>query len=421
MTDPHLHPPESGNAAIPAGADDGSAAAEAMTSQELSESQAYGKRELLCTLLDMVIDVVYLAAMAFVFAVAIDRGLQTYTVLESPWMRLPALYLITMMVHYLVSFPLSVYSGFILEHRYQMSRQSFGRWLWRYLLQNALMVAFGLAMVLGLFAIIWWVGNWWWLVAAAATFVVTVLLGQFVPVLILPLFYKIERLDDQSLADRLQRLTAGTSLALEGVYRMRMSSETVKANALLAGLGRTRRVILGDTLLDHFTPDEIEVVFAHEIGHHVYHHIAKMIWMGLFVGAASFYICDRILVAWVSGHDVGPGIGAFDYRHVPVYALPMILFVITLCSLMLSPLRNAVSRRFEQTCDQYALRVTGNPSAYRAAFTKLAKLNKSDPSPHPLEVWLLHDHPPVAARLALADAGEGGDCAMPRRKSLMVR
>ena len=123
------------------------------------------------------------------------------------------------------------------------------------------------------------------------------------PVLILPLFYKIERLDDEQLTERLDRLADGTSLNLEGVFRMKMSSETVKANALLAGLGHTRRVILGDTLLDRFTSEEIEVVFAHEIGHHVYHHITKLILLGLVYSAASFYLCDRILVGWVAAHD----------------------------------------------------------------------------------------------------------------------
>ncbi len=248
---------------------------EAMTHEQLAESKEYGRRELQCTLLDMVLDLVYLGAMAFVAALFIDRWLLTWPLLANDWLRLAALYLITMAVHYAVSFPLAVYSGFLLEHKYGMSRQSVGRWLWRYALQNLLVTTLGLVMVVGLFAIIWWTGFWWWLVAAAATFVVTVLLGQFVPVLILPLFYKIERLDDESLTERLNRLAVGTSLNLEGVFRMKLSSETAKANAMLAGLGHTRRVILGDTLLDHFTPEEIEVVFAHEVGHHVYHHITN--------------------------------------------------------------------------------------------------------------------------------------------------
>ena len=96
------------------------------------------------------------------------------------------------------------------------------------------------------------------------------------PVLILPLFYRIEKLDVPELTDRVARLAAGTGLSIEGVYRLDLSDETVKANAMLAGLGRTRRVLLGDTLLDGFTPEEIEVIFAHEIGHHVFHHIRKM-------------------------------------------------------------------------------------------------------------------------------------------------
>ncbi len=378
--------------------DDAASSSESMTPEQLAESKQYGRRELQCTLLDMLIDIVYLAVMAFLAATVVDRWLRTWAILDNEWLRLASMYLITMALHYVVSFPLSVYSGFILEHQYQMSRQSLGRWLWRYMLQNLLVLAFGLVMMIGLFAIIWWTGSWWWLVAALATFVVTVLLGQFVPVLILPLFYKIEKLGDTELADRLDQLTQGTSLNLEGVYRMKMSSETVKANALLAGLGRTRRVILGDTLLDRFTSDEIEVVFAHEIGHHVYHHITKMILLGLVYSTASFFVCDRILVSWVTAQE-----GVFDYSQVPVSALPLILFVVTLFSLLLSPLQKTLSRRFETACDQYALRRTGNRLAYRSAFTKLAKLNKSDPDPHPLEVFLLHDHPPVAARLALAD------------------
>ena len=112
-------------------------------------------------------------------------------------------------------------------------------WPWR----------FGLVMFVGLYWLIWLAGAYWWLVAAGAFFVVSVVLGQLAPVLILPLFYKIERLDEPELAERIARLAEGTGLSIEGVYRMDLSEETVKANAMLAGLGRTRRVLLGDTLL----------------------------------------------------------------------------------------------------------------------------------------------------------------------------
>ena len=370
----------------------------AWTDDQLAEAKRYGGQELVCTLIDMVIDVTYLGVMAFWGGRILDHWLwQTPVLGQFPILRLVCLFLIITALHYVCSFPLSLYSGFILEHRFGLSRQSFWRWLRRYALQSLLVVGFGLAMVTGLFLIIWWTQAWWWLVAALAAFVVTVLLGQLVPVLIMPLFYAIERLDNDDLLQRFERLTRGTTLNIEGVYRIKLSADTAKANAMLAGLGRTRRVILGDTLLNHFTPREIEVVLAHEIGHHVYHHITKLILLGLVTTGVSFFVCDRVLVNWVSASE-----GTFHYADCPVYTLPVLMFLVTLLSLAMSPLRNALSRRFETVCDRYALQVTGDAESYKSAFTNLARLNKSDPDPPRWEVIWFHDHPPVSARLALA-------------------
>jgi STE24 endopeptidase len=251
-------------------------------------------------------------------------------------------------------------------------------------------------MVLGLYWLIWTTAGYWWLIAAGAFFVVSVLLGQLVPVLILPLFYKIERLDDADLAGRLERLSEGTGLSIEGVYRMALSEETVKANAMLAGLGRTRRVLLSDTLLDHFTPDEIEIIFAHEIGHHVFGHIRKLIVAGIFFSLAGLFVCDQMLRISISGWDG-------DYAKFPVYALPAIMLILTIFNMLLEPLQNAISRHFERQSDRYALEQTGNREAYLSAFEKLAVLNKDDPDPPWLDVFLFHGHPPIAQRLAIAD------------------
>jgi STE24 endopeptidase len=248
-----------------------------------------------------------------------------------------------------------------------------------------------------LYWLIWLTGGWWWLAAAAAFFVVSIVLGQLAPVLILPLFYRIEKLDRPELTDRIARLAAGTGLSIEGVYRMDLSEETVKANAMLAGLGRTRRVLLGDTLLNSFSPDEIEVIFGHEIGHHVFRHIRKMIVAGLLYSAAGFWLCDQLLLRWAFPS------GAIDYSHLPVYTVPFVLLILTLFGLLMEPLQNAVSRRFERQCDRYALERTGLKDAYLSAFRKLAKLNKDDPNPHWLDVLLFHSHPPVAERLAMAE------------------
>jgi STE24 endopeptidase len=193
-------------------------------------------------------------------------------------------------------------------------------------------------------------------------------------------------------------LAQGTGLSVEGVYRLNLSDETVKANAMLTGLRRTRRVLLGDTLLNGFSPDEVEVIFAHEIGHHVFHHLRWMIVSGLFYSAAGCWLCDRLLAWWV-----GRGGAAVDYAQFPIEALPLLILIFTVFATVLQPLQNAISRRFERQCDRYALERTGLKDAYVSAFRKLAKLNKDDPSPHWLEVLLLHSHPPVAERLAMAE------------------
>jgi STE24 endopeptidase len=166
---------------------------------------------------------------------------------------------------------------------------------------------------------------------------------------------------------------------------------------MLAGLGRTRRVLLGDTLLKGFSPDEIEVIFGHEIGHHVFRHIRKLIIAGLVYSAAGFWVCDRLLAVWASGD------GRVDYSHLPTATMPFVLFILTVFAMLMEPLQNAVSRRFERQCDRYALDHTGLKDAYLSAFRKLARLNKDDPEPHWLDVLLFHSHPPVAQRLAMAE------------------
>ena len=190
-------------------------------------------------------------------------------------------------------------------------------------------------------------------------------------------------------------MTQDTGLTLEGVYRLDLSAEMCKANAALAGLGRSRRVLLGDTLLQQFTPEEVEVVFAHEVGHHVHRHILKIIILGIILAAGGFWLVDLVLQ-----HSVE----ALHYTSFnDPAALPLVLLVLAVFGFVLSPLEKAISRHFERQADRYALQHTQQKQAYCSAFLKLARLNKSDPEPHPLVVWLFHDHPPIRQRLALAE------------------
>jgi STE24 endopeptidase len=371
-----------------------------LTPQQLAEAKEYNGIALKLSLVDMAIDFVFLMLLVVFVAKPLDAWLASFSLLSGDdlaarLVRLVVFFLICLALHYCVSFGLSFYRGYVLEHRYGLSNQTLARWFSQYFKAMALMVVANLVMFVGLYFILWLTGSWWWLVAAAAAFVVSVLIGMIAPVLILPLFIKYEPLNDDSLQNELSQLAEGTGLTIEGTYRLKMSTDTKKANAMLAGLGRTRRVLLGDTLLESFTQDEIKVVMAHEIGHHVFRHITKMLLLSIPYSLFTFWLFNVLLAWWI-----GP---SYNPSQMPVYAVAMFMFAAFVFGTLTGPLQAAMMRHFERQCDWYALERTRTPVAYRSAFTKLARLNKADPDPHWLEVFLFDDHPPIAERLAMAD------------------
>lgn len=328
---------------------------------------------------------------------------------DGRWLRLVLTAAVWAAALELLTLPVSFWSGFVLEHRYGLSNQTFWRWLRQRHVGWLVGATIGLPLLLGGYAILWNTGDYWWLVAAGGWLLVTLVLGQLLPVVVLPLFYKVTPLDDPPLLERLRRLAAGTGLTVQGIYRLHLSEETKKANAALAGLGRTRRVLLGDTLLDGFSPDEIEVVFAHEVGHHVHKHLPKLIGLSVVVAAVGFWLLN------VLGRRLAPELGYPSFQDPA--ALPLLMLLFSLFGLLTEPALNAISRHFERQCDRYALRRTCRPDVFRGCFAKLARLNKSDPDPNPLLVWFDYDHPPIRQRLALADEF----VAAPRQKESGVR
>jgi STE24 endopeptidase len=365
-----------------------------------TEVKQYQRRKLIISLYALGLTALFITVMALVGGPALDRAARGL-VGTNPWLRLGLLALVYAAALELLTLPLDYWSSYLLEHQYQLSNQTAPRWVWRKVKGYLVGGPIGLALLYGLYALIWYSGPWWWLWAVAGWLAVSLVLGRLLPVVILPLFYKVTPLDNADLLERLRRLAEGTGLKLAGVYRLHLSTETRKANACLAGLGRTRRVLLGDTLLDQFSPDEIEVVFAHEVGHHIHHHLPKMILANVLLAGAGFWLADRVL------HAAALALSYPDYP-LPAYAdpaaLPLLLGVLFLFGLILTPLQNALSRFFERQCDRYALVRTAQPEAYRAAFEKLARVNKEDPDPNPLVVWLFDDHPSIRERLSLADA-----------------
>ncbi len=356
----------------------------------------YQKLKLLAGVIGTVATLLWLGVFATIFGPPLGQWLKEQLP-EQRWLHLWLVAAALVVTLEMVSLPIDFWSSYMVEHEYQLSNQTLGAWIWRRVKGWLVGGVLGWLLVSGLYAVLWEAGDYWWLWATAGWLLVTIVLGQLLPIVILPLFYKVTPLDDTSLLDRLRGLTTGTGLTVKGIYRLHLSAETKKANAALAGLGRTRRVLLGDTLLDQFTPEEIEVVFAHEVGHHVHRHLPKMIAIQVILSLIGFWLVDVVL-RWAT-RTLGYA-GPLDPA-----ALPLLLLVLALFGLLLSPAQNALSRLFERQCDRYALDRTHDSTAYRGAFTKLARLNKSDPDPHPLVVWLFYDHPAIRARLKMADAG----------------
>jgi STE24 endopeptidase len=365
-----------------------------------AEIKRYQRQKLIAKMCSLILSLSFLAFMALWGGPKLAQWLRPWLG-ASRWIRLIALAFVYAASLEVLTLPLDFLSGFILEHRYQLSNQTLLRWVWRQIKGYLVGGPIGLLLLLGFYSLLWYGGEWWWLWAAAGWLAVTLVLGQLMPVVILPLFYKVTPLADPALLERLQRLACGTGLNIEGIYRLHLSAETRKANAALAGLVRTRRVLLGDTLLDRFTPEEIEVVFAHEVGHHVHRHLLKMVGWSVLLAGASFWLADLVL------RHTAEALHFATTDSMPAYqdpaALPLLMLVLSVFGLVLMPLQNAVSRHFERQCDRYALERTQLAEAYRSAFIKLARINKSDPDPHPLVVWLFDDHPPIRRRLALAD------------------
>jgi STE24 endopeptidase len=290
-----------------------------------------------------------------------------------------------------VSFPLKVYSGFYLEHKYNLSNQSLLRWLW----EHAKAVLVGIPLVVPLLLIFFYCleeyGAAWWFPVGVVMFVFTTLLARVAPKFIFPLFYRFVPLSRADLQDRIARLCTEAGFRVEGVFSFNMSKNTKKANAGFTGLGRTKRVILGDTLLEKFSDDEIETVLAHELGHYRFGHIWKGILINTIVTFVVLFITSRLYMASLS---------LFGFERIDdLAALPLLGLWLGIFGFVATPLMNVISRKHEYEADQYAVRKSGNPSAFIGALNKLADTNLADSTPNPIVEFLFYSHPSIEKRI----------------------
>jgi STE24 endopeptidase len=241
--------------------------------------------------------------------------------------------------------------------------------------------------------------SFWWLYASMALAVLNMAMAGLLPVVVAPLFYRFTPVDDERLAARLAALASRAGTQVCGVFRFNMSRRTVSANAALMGWGPTRRIVLGDTLLDSFPHDEIEVVLAHELGHHIHHDIPLLITLNSGMMLAGLWLTDAVL-QW--------GVNALALNTLSDPAgLPLLILTTGVFGFLTMPLSNAISRWRERMADRYALQATGKPQAFIDAMTRLANQNLADTEPTAWVVWLLYSHPPIRDRIAAARRVDG--------------
>jgi STE24 endopeptidase len=292
--------------------------------------------------------------------------------------------------------PWSVYQGFLLDHRYGLGNETFAQWL----SDAAKATLIGLLLALMASILVYWLLRvapaWWWLPAAAVFSAFSVLITFAAPILLFPLFYRFAPLERESLRARLMDLASRAGTRVLGVYEWKLGEKSRAANAALVGLGHTRRIVISDTLLGAYSDDEIEVILAHELAHHVNGDIRTMI------SADAAQTAAMLLASHVALIVFGASLGL--HGPADVAGLPLLLLVAAAWSLLTLPAVNAWSRSHERRADRYALDLTHNPEAFVSAMRRLGSQNLADEHPARVVEWLFHSHPPLPQRVDAARA-----------------
>lgn len=361
-----------------------------------TQARKYNRAKRWIEITDLVLGFVILLALVLTHGSARLRDFAYLASRQYYSVAVLAFVLMLLLLTKVISLPLDYYS-FRLEHRYQLSNQNLGSWLWDELKGWTVgLVLIGI-LVEVLYATMRAYPDHWWLIMWAVFVGFTVLLAQLAPVVLFPIFYRFEPLKNDALRERLVRLSERAGTRVRGVYEWKISEKSKKANAALTGLGNTRRIIVADTLLNNYTDDEIEAVLAHELGHHVHAHIAKGILLQIGITFFGFWAASHILRYAVEQRQMFQSLS--DFANLPLLAL-----IAAVLGLVLAPVLNAYSRYNERQADQYAWKSIPSIEPFVSSMHKLATQNLAEENPARWIEVLFHSHPPVGKRTAAATA-----------------
>lgn len=293
----------------------------------------------------------------------------------------------------LLRIPFSLYGTFVIEDRYGFNTKTFRVWitdLLKGLIISALLGGLLLWLLLTLVVhagFAWWV--WAWMLTGAAEF----LMIWLYPVVIAPLFNKFEPIENKELVQGIGTLMSRAGLRAKGVFRMDASKRSKHTNAYFTGFGKSKRIILFDTLLGSHSGDEILAVLAHEIGHWKKRHVQKQLILAELLSLAGFFVVAKLL-DWPLMYQT------FGFPEpIPYVGLFLVAALFSPLGYFAQPVASAISRKFEREADDFTLEIMQAPEPMAAALKRLAADNLANLAPHPLYAWFYYSHPPLVERI----------------------
>jgi STE24 endopeptidase len=339
---------------------------------------------------NLVEDILELAILFLLLPVLVGKlfGLQWHLILQAL-----IFFGVLSLIGGVAGIPFDIYHTFVLEKKYGFSTITWKLWLTD-LLKSVIISAVLMGVMLSAFmAFILYLPKSWWFWAWVFFTAFEILLMWLYPVAIAPLFNKYEPIKDEELKEKITLLLAKVGLKAKGIFQVDEGKRSKHTNAYFTGIGKTKRIVLFDTLLASHSHEEILAVLAHEIGHWKKKHILKQLIFMIVLSLVGLYFV-YLVVNWP------PLYGAFGLKYTPVYAGLLLVSIYLSCiGFFFSPLGAIVSRRYEREADKMAHELVGTSEPMINALKRLAKDNLSNLHPHPLYVWFYYSHPPLIERI----------------------
>jgi STE24 endopeptidase len=299
------------------------------------------------------------------------------------------------LIYSIITLPFNYLSGYVIERKYEFSRQTTRQWLTDWSKSFLVSLILGVLVFEALYLITYISPHFWWLWLSLIMVVFTVVLSNLFPVLILPLFYKMTPMGNEQLKIKIENLCTKAGIRLKGVYNIDLSSKSTKANAAVVGLGNTKRILLGDTLVSGYSEEEIMPVIAHEMTHYQQHHMWWLIlWQSIIILTLFFVIfcVHPVIYQWLGFTSIA------DIAGFPLFAL-----IFSLLSFMTRPISAGISRYYERKADKGAIELTGNADGFVSVMAKFCNRDLAVAYPHPFIEWYTYSHPSVGRRIAFAE------------------